>query len=160
MLWCVASDDVVDDWERDDAVRVGVREEMLCSDSADGDLGPAVAIECGVSQKVAGAVSVAHHPRLVATAVACLRVKLGTGAMVQVGNEATANRALVRREAAKLMREWGVREMDGAAHLVHIERAFFEDDTHYRSAFWRHEAARRVPARWLAAKPRPAMPCS
>lgn len=161
MLWCVAASDVVDDWERDDAVRGGVRQEMLRSESAEGEMGPSLAIECGVSKAVVGGATVAHHPRLVAAAVASLRVKLGVGAMVMDGPEMMANRALVRREAAKLMREWNVRDMDGAAHLVHIERAFFEDDTHYRSSDWRRNAARELAAcGWVAPRRRPAVASS
>lgn len=76
-------------------------------------------------------------PKLVASAVVALRMKLGLGAM---DSSISGNVSLVRAESAKLLRSWGVRTKDAAAHLRDIERAFFADDTHYRVPNWRARA--------------------
>jgi len=67
-------------------------------------------------------------------------MKLGMGAM---DRSVAGNVAVVRAEAAKMLREWNVRHKDAAAHLLVIERCFFEDDSHYRITTWRARARRR-----------------
>lgn len=142
-LVCICLGSVCDDWAVDEAIRAEVSAEMLESDGGVGDVGPAVADECGLAKVSGGSHAVVHVPRFVAASVAALRVKLGLGVMETGGAVGAANLALVRREAAKLMRDWGVRDMDGAAHLLLIERAFFEDDTHYHTTLWRERAAKK-----------------
>lgn len=83
---------------------------------------------------------VGHVPRLVVDVVVALRMKLGMGAM---DRSVAGNVAVVRAEAAKMLREWNVRHKDAAAHLLVIERCFFEDDSHYRITTWRARARRR-----------------
>lgn len=77
-------------------------------------------------------------PRLVADAVAKLRIKLGSGA---INRSVPGNITLVRAETAKLLRHYGLRDMDASAHLAEVERCFFEDDEHYRVTAWRASAA-------------------
>lgn len=94
---------------------------------------------------------VKHVPKLVANVTVALRMKLGLGAM---DRSVPGNVAVVRAEAAKLLREWNVRKMDAAAHLLLIEKCFFEDDTHYRVTTWRARAAKESRlVRWLLGKP-------
>ncbi|QKE44130.1 hypothetical protein 1 [Forsythia suspensa tombusvirus] len=142
-LVCICLGDVSEDWVVDEAIRAEVSAEMLESDGGVVDVGPAIADECGLAKVGGGSHAVVHVPRFVAASVATLRVKLGLGVMETGGAVGAANLALVRREAAKLMRDWGVRDMDGAAHLLLIERAFFEDDTHYHTTLWRERAVKR-----------------
>lgn len=80
-----------------------------------------------------------HVPRIVAQATTALRMKLGMGAM---NRAVPGNVALVRAEAARLLRGWNVRTADASAHLVAIERCFFNDDTHYQLTNWRARAVR------------------
>lgn len=142
-LVCICLGSVRDDWVVDEAIRAEVSAEMLESDGGVGEIGPAIADECGLAKVSGGSHAVVHVPRFVAASVAALRVKLGLGVMETGGAVGAANLALVRREAAKLMRDWGVRDMDGAAHLLLIERAFFEDDTHYHTTLWRERAVKK-----------------
>jgi hypothetical protein len=79
-------------------------------------------------------------PRFVGHAVDVLRVKLGMGA---ADRSVPGNVALVRAEAAKLMRDWNVRHRDAAAHLLLIERAFFTEGVHERPVTWRVDCTRR-----------------
>lgn len=79
-------------------------------------------------------------PRFVGHAVDVLRVKLGMGA---ADRSVPGNVALVRAEAAKLMRDWNVRHRDAAAHLLLIERAFFTSGVHERPTTWRVDSTRR-----------------
>ncbi len=81
--------------------------------------------------------TVKHVPKLVAQVVVALRMKLGMGAM---DRSVAGNVSVVRAEAAKMLREWNVRTKDAAAHLLEIERCFFEDDTHYKLSTWRARA--------------------
>jgi len=97
-----------------------------------------------------GRVQVASHsrrvevqPRFVAQVVTALRMKLGLGAK---DRSVPGNVALVRREAAKLMRHWNVRDTDASVHLRWVERCFFEDDTHDALPEWR---ARAVQKSWF-----------
>lgn len=162
VLTCFGCHDVVDEWVQDDALRQAIRDEMLLSgaarpldagDSPPLEHGAALAIEVGMSNASEGGGSVCHVPRLVAAAVVALRVKLGVGAMRRDGPEGPGNVAVVRREAAKMMRDWNVRHMDAAAHLHLIERAFFEDDTHFRVSTWRARACRESKfVRWVVGK--------
>lgn len=80
-----------------------------------------------------------HIPRLVVEVVVALRCKLGMGAQ---DRKVPGNVSVVRAEAAKMMRDWNVRSKDAAAHLVEIERCFFEDDTHSRVTTWRARIAK------------------
>lgn len=79
-------------------------------------------------------------PRFVGHAVDVLRVKLGMGA---ADRSVPGNVALVRAEAAKLMRDWNVRHRDAAAHLLLIERAFFTEGVHERPITWRVDCTRK-----------------
>lgn len=80
-----------------------------------------------------------HVPRIVAQATVALRMKLGIGA---TNRDIPGNVALVRAEAARLLRGWNVRTSDAAAHLVAIERCFFNDDTHFQLTNWRAKAVK------------------
>jgi hypothetical protein len=75
-----------------------------------------------------------HVPRFVGHVVDALRIKLGMGA---ADRSVPGNVALVRAEAARMMRDWNVRHRDAAAHLVLIERAFFTENVHERPTTWR-----------------------
>jgi len=86
-------------------------------------------------------------PRLVASVVVGLRMKLGLDAM---DRSVPGNVQLVRRTATRLLSGYNVRSVDAAAHLHLIERAFFEDQTHYRVSTARARVCRRSRfVRWL-----------
>lgn len=123
------------DWERDVEFRSNVRDEMRTTLQLYKDKTSVETLKQQV--ELINKVSVNHVPRLVAHATVALRMKLGLGAM---DRSVAGNVALVRSEAAKLLRDWGLRDMDAAAHLLEIERCFFEDDTHYRVTTWRARA--------------------
>jgi hypothetical protein len=123
------------DWERDVEFRSNVRDEMRTTLQLYKDTTSVETLRQQV--EAINKVGVHHVPRLVAHATVALRMKLGLGAM---DRSVAGNVALVRSEAAKLLRDWGLRDMDAAAHLLEIERCFFEDDTHYRVTTWRARA--------------------
>lgn len=84
--------------------------------------------------------TVHHVPRFVAHVVDALRIKLGIGA---ADRTIPGNVALVRAEAARMMREWNVRHRDASAHLLLIERAFFTENVHERPTTWRVDCNKR-----------------
>lgn len=129
---------VADDWDREIAFKRDVRSEMMRHVGVT----PHTTVEEEVCQSVldTNRNEVKHVPRLVAQVVVALRMKLGMGAM---DRSVPGNVAVVRAEAAKMMREWNVRTKDAAAHLLEVERCFFEDDTHYRVSTWRARACQR-----------------
>ncbi|QKF95562.1 hypothetical protein 1 [Kummerowia striata tombusvirus] len=147
MAFC-GMQDVVADWERDIKFRSHVSAEMRQTLQLSEDESESVAVVKSVNE--VNKVDVQHVPRLVAHATVALRMKLGLGAM---DRSVPGNVSLVRAETAKLLRDWGVRTMDAAAHLLEIERCFFEDDTHYRVTTWRARAcARSRLVRWCLSK--------
>ncbi len=135
--------ELADDWNRELAFAREVRREM----KRHVDVPEHTTVEEQVVQGVCRVNSneVKHVPRLVAQVVVALRMKLGLGAM---DRSIPGNVAVVRAEAAKMMREWNLRTKDAAAHLLEVERCFFEDDTHYRVTTWRARACRQ--SRFLA----------
>lgn len=80
--------------------------------------------------------SVRHQPRIVVDCVVSLRLKLGTGAMDRT---VPGNEALVRSEAAKMLRESNMRRKDASAHLDMVEECFFGENTHYNNTRWREK---------------------
>lgn len=149
--FCVP-DDVVEDIEEDTRVVQSVQDELLLVKRANvSEAGEAVALlnppDKVVRDKRGAIVGVEDHvrrtkvqPRFVAQVVVALRCKLGLGAKDRA---VPGNVELVRREAAKIMRSWGVRDMDASTHLMYIERCFFEDSVHDALPDWRARAARR-----------------
>ncbi len=127
-----------DEWDREVAFKSMVAREMVTQVAVPADNTVEGVVREFVSEQTAG--GVAHVPRLVAQVVVALRMKLGMGAMDRT---VPGNVALVRAETAKMLREWNLRHKDAAAHLLEIERCFFEDDTHYRVTTWRARACRR-----------------
>ncbi len=81
-----------------------------------------------------------HVPRFVGHVVDALRIKLGMGA---TDRTVPGNVSLVRAEAARMMRDWNVRHRDAAAHLLLIERAFFNENVHERPTTWRVDCKKR-----------------
>jgi hypothetical protein len=137
VLKCFGCGDVAADWERERTFKKDVNWEMLTVVEAQENR---TVVETVVEQVHAVNKEAVHHvPRLVAQATVALRMKLGLGAM---DRSVAGNVAVVRSEAAKLLRDWNVRTLDAAAHLHHIERCFFEDDSHYRVTTWRARATR------------------
>jgi len=152
-------DDVVEDIEEDMQVVQSVQDELLIVKNTDvGEHGEALAQlnppETIIMNNVGAIVGVEDHvrrtrvqPRFVAQVVVALRCKLGLGAKDRA---VPGNVELVRREAAKIMRSWGVRDMDASVHLLYIERCFFEDSVHDALPDWRARAARKGRlCRWL-----------
>lgn len=137
VLTCFCMGDVVADWEADASFRREVAREMCSIVTADADK---TVDETVVAEVHAlNAQTVQHVPRLVAHVTVALRMKLGLGAM---DRSVPGNVAVVRAEAAKALRELNVRTKQAAAHLLEVERCFFEDDTHYRVSTWRARACR------------------
>ncbi len=132
-MFCMGS--YADDWDMSHRFDMEVSKCMVHHE--------VVAEDCTVEETIVSQVSehnalrVAHVPKLVAQAVVALRMKLGMGAM---DRSVPGNVSVVRAEAAKMLREWNVRTKDAAAHLLEIERCFFNDDTHYRLSTWRARA--------------------
>lgn len=126
---------IVADWDREITFDRAVRHEMLNTTE--------VPVDQALSGYLANSVSelnaqrVQHIPKLVANVTVALRMKLGVGAM---DRSVPGNVVLVRAEAARMLRDWNVRTMDAAAHLLLIERCFFRDDTHYQITTWRAKA--------------------
>lgn len=94
---------------------------------------------------------VRHVPRVVVHVVCEMRMKLGLGAM---DRSVSGNVALVRAEAARIMRTMNMRRVDAAAHLELVEECFFGENTHFNTTRWRLKAAQRnFITRWLYEKP-------
>lgn len=137
ILKCCCMDDVVTEWETERRFDHDVNRHMVLQ-TLPGDK--------SVEETV---VQITHHvnkdrvnkvPRLVAQVTVALRMKLGMGAM---DASVAGNVSLVRAQAARLMRDWGVRDKDAAAHLADVERCFFNNDVHYRLSNWRSRAIGR-----------------
>jgi len=151
LLTCFCLGDIASDWELDDQFRRRVGQEMCEVVPADTDKTVAETIVAELHE--VNREKVHHVPRIVAHATVALRMKLGLGAM---DRSVPGNVAVVRAEAAKLLRDWNVRPMQAAAHLLEIERCFFEDDTHYRLSTWRARAIRDSKlVRWFLGKSDP-----
>lgn len=151
LLTCFCLGDVASDWELDDQFRRRVGQEMCDVVHADTDKTVTETIVAELHE--VNQEKVHHVPRIVAHATVALRMKLGLGAM---DRSVPGNVAVVRAEAAKLLRDWNVRPMQAAAHLLEIERCFFEDDTHYRLSTWRARAIRNSRlVRWFLGKSDP-----
>lgn len=96
------------------------------------------------------AAEVRHVPRVVVHVVCEMRMKLGLGAM---DRSVSGNVALVRAEAARIMRSMNMRHIDAAAHLAMVEECFFGENTHYNATRWRQNLAQTfILTRWLYAK--------
>lgn len=150
-------DDVIEDVEEDMEIMERVQEEMLTVHVSDRPPREVAEIELndlhhdGVTPEHSR--SAAVHTRFVVQVVVALRCKLGLGA---TDRSEPSNVALVRREAAKLMREWGVRDHDVSIHLAYVERVFFEDNSHEALPEWRARAALRGRlCKWLFERERP-----
>lgn len=143
-------DDVLEDIEDDREVVSRVRDEMLVvqesgrpiEHEAKIALNPPEVVNydendqlCSISPHMREA---SIQPRFIVQVVVALRCKLGLGAK---DKSVPGNVELVRREAAKLMRTWGVRDTDASIHLRYVERMFFEEGTHDRLPEWRARAA-------------------
>lgn len=65
-------------------------------------------------------------PKLVASVVAGLRMKLGLSAM---DPSIPGNREMVHKETVKLLRKYNLRDKDAAAHLRLIDIAYWKEDS-------------------------------
>jgi len=142
LYWCCGNNTFDEFRELERSREMENRREMLRS-YADNSLATAVRedelrLKAGGDED--GKVTVSHRPRIVVSCVLALRVKLGTGAM---DRDVPGNVALVRSEAAKMLRESNMRLNDMAAHLDVVEECFFEDTTHYGATRWRNTLATR-----------------
>lgn len=139
VLGCCGGTEVVADWERDTQFRNAVSVEMSVSRASG-----AIPLPQAIAEAVGMGVDAPDHavrevPSFAASVVVALRMKLGQGAMQRTPD----NLALVRREIPRILRDYGVRHADAAAHFTVIERAFFDDRTHGRTASWHARAMRR-----------------
>jgi len=151
-LSCTGNGDLVEDWDADVKFRNQVSIEMSYSRNTDGASAPDhVAVANGMHTLAPDHV-VREVPAFATSVALALRMKLGAGAMVDTPD----NRAVVRRETVRLLREYNVRTADAAAHMDVIENAFFNDRTHGRAARWRSRGARRSPfVKWLIGNEQP-----
>lgn len=148
LLKCGCAGETVASWEREQVFRKAVRREMLIVD----ELCENVTTEQYVADFTHNSnVEVVHHiPKLVANVVVALRCKLGLQAM---DRKVPGNVVLVRSEAARMLRDWNVRNKDAAAHLHLIEKYFFDDNTHYHISTWRARHSRRSRfVKWVLGK--------
>lgn len=151
VLRCCFMGDVVAEWETERKFDRDVNKHMVLQTLPE--------INKTVIETV---VAITHHvnerrvckvPRLVAHVTVALRMKLGLGAM---DASVKGNVSLVRAQAAKLMRDWGLRDKDASAHLYDVERCFFANDVHYRLTNWRSRAiAKSLIARMMFSKDEP-----
>jgi len=137
LLLCCCRGDDVDSWNYEVAMKRNVRHEMMTT--LHPVEGRSVREQVVADVEQLNAVEVHHIPRLVVEVVVALRCKLGMGAQ---DRSVPGNVSVVRAEAAKMLRDWNVRHKDAAAHLIEIERCFFEDDTHSRVSTWRARLAK------------------
>jgi hypothetical protein len=94
-------------------------------------------------------------PKFAASVVVALRAKLGLGAM---DRNVPGNVAVVRGRATRMMRDYGVRNHDIALHLAFVERAFFDDDTHFRVSGWRARMCKKSRfCKWVFSDSEPQM---
>lgn len=137
LLLCCCRGDEVDSWNYEVAMKRNVRHEMMTTLHPEGTRTVREQVVADVERL--NEKEVHHVPRLVVEVVVALRCKLGMGAQ---DRSVPGNVSVVRAEAAKMLRDWNVRHKDAAAHLVEIERCFFEDDTHTRVTTWRARIAK------------------
>lgn len=131
-LLCCCQGDTVASWDYERAMKRNVRHEMMTTLHPVGERSVREQVVADVERL--NAQRVHHIPRLVVEVVVALRCKLGMGS---ADRSVPGNVSVVRAEAAKMLRDWNVRAKDAAAHLVEIERCFFEDDSHYKVSTWR-----------------------
>lgn len=156
---CCIPDDIIEDMEDDLEVCQRVHETMLVVQEsghsaeveAIASLNPPHTLQYDTDNQVITVRAHQRHarvqPKFVVQVVLALRCKLGLGAK---DKSIPGNVELVRREAAKIMRAWGVRDHDASVHLRYVERCFFEETTHDRLPDWRIRAAQRGRLyRWL-----------
>lgn len=156
---CCIPEDIVEDMEDDLEVKQRVHEAMLTVDVSGASeqtealaaLNPRPMLVCNLETRTLEVQEhvrpAAYQPKFVVQVVLALRCKLGLGAK---DRRVPGNVELVRREAAKIMRSWNVRDADISLHLRYVERCFFEDNTHDRVPEWRMRAAHRGRLyRWL-----------
>lgn len=137
LLYCCCRGDDVNSWNYEVAMKQHIRHEMLTTLPQVGSLTVREQVVADVERL--NQYQVHHVPRLVVEVVVALRCKLGMGAQ---DRSVPGNVSVVRAEAAKMLRDWNVRHKDAAAHLLEIERCFFEDDTHSRVTTWRARIAK------------------
>jgi len=175
-LRCFCLGDAVDEWVCDDDFRQEVRDEMLlsCAVTSSGgsdedqsqsdnaseaeapELGRVLCETYNTSRESGGTHHVEVVPRIVALCVVALRMRLGLGATRRTGPQGPGNVAMVQQEAPRMLKSWGMRDMDAAAHLYPIQRAFFEEDAHFRVPTWRARACAKSPfVRWVLGKSEP-----
>lgn len=148
--WSV-DDDIVEHMDRCDAFAVEVERCMLYAPPTQAE----VVAECEALARCNGPVR--PIPRLVASAVVGLRMKLGRSAM---DKDVEGNIHLVRRTATRLLKGYNMREVDAAAHLELIEEAFFGDDTHYFVGRARSRACKKSKfVKWLLGSERVGFDC-
>lgn len=134
-LRCFCAGDTVRDWDRDELVRELIRNKLLTNTSLSEVVRNANRItECGAK----------FVPDLIAKVVVLIENKFGHSLK---NRSVPGNVAIVRQQAAKLMREAGVREETLAANLEYVERAFFEDRSRYGVANWDAVAVQQ--SNWL-----------
>jgi len=151
MLKCFCLGELAECWDREVAMSAAIRQEMMTTFVP--DEGRTVQEQVVADVERLNAHKVKHIPRLVVEVVVALRCKLGMGAQ---DRSIPGNVSVVRAEAAKMLRDWNVRAKDAAAHLVEIERCFFEDDSHYRVTTWRARGVRNSRFfRWFIGKNEP-----
>lgn len=138
VMKCFCLDDEVGLWDRQDAFDKDVARERLVT--LEHYRGMSVTESVVKQLHDINHLEVKQVPRFVGHVVDALRIKLGMGA---ADPTVPGNRELVRREAAKIMRDWNVRHRDAAAHLLLVERAFFTEGVHERPTTWRVDSIKR-----------------
>jgi len=134
-LRCFCAGDTVRDWDRDEMVRELIRGKLLVNTSLTEVVHNSNRItECGAK----------FVPDLIAKIVVLIENKFGHSLK---NRSVPGNVAIVRQQAAKLMREAGVREETLAANLEYVERAYFEDRSRYGVANWDAVAVQQ--SNWL-----------
>jgi hypothetical protein len=151
ILKCFCQDELVAHWDRQVAMSAAINTEMLRTVHPED--GRSIEEQVVADVERLNVHTVKHVPRLVVEVVVALRCKLGMGAQ---DRSVPGNVSVVRAEAARMLRDWNVRRKDAAAHLVEIERCFFEDDSHYRVSTWRARGVRNSRFfRWFVGKNEP-----
>lgn len=123
-LTCCCASDTVRDWDRDEMIRQLIAGRLLVNTSLVEVVRNANRItECGAK----------FVPDLIAKVVVTIEQKYGH---TLKNRSVPGNVSIVRQQAAKLMREAGVREETLAVNLEYVERAYFEDRSRYGVANW------------------------
>ncbi len=121
-------------WEAQREFDRAVRYEMVYKEAGD-DVNVGALVEAACKEETC------LVPKFVARVAVLLRMKLGKGAM---NASIPGNVSLVRDQIPKILRDheefMNIRDVDKAAHLASIERAFFGDDTHFQIPEWRAKA--------------------